>query len=748
MRDPRTGGARPRRARKRGPFGALRRLGPGLAVLAAGALLLAAWAPGAQARPEKAADGIRFTYTDENAGSVSWAGAFNNWSTTANPMQKGEGGVWTITLPLGAGEHQYKFVVDGQWVADPENPATAGDYGNSVVSVGADGELIEVAATSNTPYSPKILFSGRGIGLYRSIRDPVDGRFQLYRPSMEMDLDLGIRISDFLRAHFLLNFTSSSEEVELYRSRLNFDRGSLDFVKPRFQLFAWDNESAGTWDDPLHLVGDVGIYGWGYGYGRQGFRLRGDYLGAKGELQYSDNFTPGSPNYGSLPTDILAQVVGSLPVVPSGSGGFDLIPGLRSYFASQTLSDANEDMLAARVNGKVWRELKLGLLGRLDRGYNFGSLAVAEATGPQTLRTVSGTFQQMWYAYGGEARYSFPFRLELFGEYLRGHEQVDVLSGTEIQYRVDAVDSAGVTAATAIDARITGAPSFDLDVSDRFRVGGRWREEHGDIEVRADVEYQDHVYELLRGNLDNSMVIYRLGWDRNWRYYLDREVKTKIDVEYTDFSYTPGTPWGYQLWYPTANFWLDNGPTNVGVVGYKVPGGSKVSVDRYTMLGGNDVVSIRPSLEVPLYEPRNATFEYAGIFNTVSLSKRPKYIESIFRLGCDINSALRVNTDSRWAKYDDPVLGMHGGYVSHFAELVYKFAPRIQVALSYGVDPWVVDRAVNEYRNIGRDQFLFDRGATADAAAGNYYGFGAVLSAAEKAMRDDRRFQVEAVIYF
>ena len=89
----------------------------------------------------------------------------------------------------------------------------------------------------------------------------------------------------------------------------------------------------------------------------------------------------------------------------------DLIPGLRSYFASQTLSDANEDMLAARVNGKVWRELKLGLLGRLDRGYNFGSLAVAEATGPQTLRTVSGTFQQMWYAYGGEARYSFPFLL-------------------------------------------------------------------------------------------------------------------------------------------------------------------------------------------------------------------------------------------------------------------------------------------------------------------------------------------------
>ena len=88
---------------------------------------LAAAAGGAAAAPEKAAGGIRFTYTDPNAGGVSWAGEFNGWSTSAAPMTKDAKGVWSVVVPLPAGEHQYKFVVDGQWIADPENGATAGD---------------------------------------------------------------------------------------------------------------------------------------------------------------------------------------------------------------------------------------------------------------------------------------------------------------------------------------------------------------------------------------------------------------------------------------------------------------------------------------------------------------------------------------------------------------------------------------------------------------------------------------------
>ena len=66
--------------------------------------------------------GTAFAYTDPAAKSVSIAGEFNQWSATANPMRKGQQGLWTATIPLKPGKYPYKFVVDGTWKADPLSP--------------------------------------------------------------------------------------------------------------------------------------------------------------------------------------------------------------------------------------------------------------------------------------------------------------------------------------------------------------------------------------------------------------------------------------------------------------------------------------------------------------------------------------------------------------------------------------------------------------------------------------------------
>jgi serine/threonine protein kinase len=75
-----------------------------------------------------------------NARTISIAGDFNNWSAvTATPMKKQANGDWDVTLQLPAGRHLYKLIVDGKWIADPENTMQADDgYGgtNSVVMVG------------------------------------------------------------------------------------------------------------------------------------------------------------------------------------------------------------------------------------------------------------------------------------------------------------------------------------------------------------------------------------------------------------------------------------------------------------------------------------------------------------------------------------------------------------------------------------------------------------------------------------
>ena len=84
-------------------------------------------------------------------------------------MAKDAKGVWCVVIALPAGEHSYKFVVDDNWVADPDNPVTKGEFGNSVVQVAADGKQGASQATANTPYSAKLEFRGRGIGLYEDV---------------------------------------------------------------------------------------------------------------------------------------------------------------------------------------------------------------------------------------------------------------------------------------------------------------------------------------------------------------------------------------------------------------------------------------------------------------------------------------------------------------------------------------------------------------------------------------------------
>ncbi len=89
--------------------------------------------------PVKTAGGWLFTLDAPQAASVALAGSFNDWSTTADPLKKGENGVWSIVKSLDPGDYQYKFVVNGsEWKPDPDNPQSSDDgYGgkNSVLKV-------------------------------------------------------------------------------------------------------------------------------------------------------------------------------------------------------------------------------------------------------------------------------------------------------------------------------------------------------------------------------------------------------------------------------------------------------------------------------------------------------------------------------------------------------------------------------------------------------------------------------------
>jgi 1,4-alpha-glucan branching enzyme len=67
------------------------------------------------------------------AQSVSVAGSFNNWQPEA--MKGSAKGVWTVSLSLMPGTYEYKFVVDGNWIPDPDCKDNRGDNHGGVNSV-------------------------------------------------------------------------------------------------------------------------------------------------------------------------------------------------------------------------------------------------------------------------------------------------------------------------------------------------------------------------------------------------------------------------------------------------------------------------------------------------------------------------------------------------------------------------------------------------------------------------------------
>jgi len=62
---------------------------------------------------------VMFTYTDPLASAVFVAGSFNEWKPDATALAQSAPGKWQLELPLPPGRHEYLFVVDGTWVADP-----------------------------------------------------------------------------------------------------------------------------------------------------------------------------------------------------------------------------------------------------------------------------------------------------------------------------------------------------------------------------------------------------------------------------------------------------------------------------------------------------------------------------------------------------------------------------------------------------------------------------------------------------
>ncbi len=115
------------------------------------------------------AQGITFRYLNPDAATVNLAGEMNGWSLTATPMSNDGTGLWTVTLDLAPGQWLYKFVVDGNFIADPDPNALSSPDGqggmHSYLLVG-DGDFryhLQIPHGIIEKYHVQSSFLGQGV---------------------------------------------------------------------------------------------------------------------------------------------------------------------------------------------------------------------------------------------------------------------------------------------------------------------------------------------------------------------------------------------------------------------------------------------------------------------------------------------------------------------------------------------------------------------------------------------------------
>ena len=63
---------------------------------------------------------VHFEFHDPAARKVCIAGTFNDWHPEVSEMISLGSGLWVKDLDLPSGAHEYRLVVDGQWITDPK----------------------------------------------------------------------------------------------------------------------------------------------------------------------------------------------------------------------------------------------------------------------------------------------------------------------------------------------------------------------------------------------------------------------------------------------------------------------------------------------------------------------------------------------------------------------------------------------------------------------------------------------------
>lgn len=330
------------------------------AVLAAGIAiaLLPSLAPGA-VRVDQ--DEVIFSIRAPGASSVYLVGDFNQWNPTVEPMNRVDDR-FEIGLFLVAGTYRYKFVVDGDMIADPDNPGRSPDKGSPLALVERSGGLIlSTELPEDDAPAARADFGVRYIGRVTGESGESDG-------TQRVDAFVSARL-DRLRARAAVasHDSSWSSGVEAY-----FDRGFVEVEMGKLAVRGFENDSTWASSDPMRLVGEAGVYGYDAGFRRHGVAAVAHASKAGVRAFYAD--------------EISRRAAAPLPVPDLGAFAGGTGADTTAYATTPSFDGADTGAIEAEAD---FGALAAGYTRRDERGVNPGTVV-------RTARAGTGFESTAW----------------------------------------------------------------------------------------------------------------------------------------------------------------------------------------------------------------------------------------------------------------------------------------------------------------------------------------------------------------
>lgn len=650
----------------------------------------------------KAPDGVEFTYYDPAAFSVSLAGNFNNWDANAAPMVKDEEGTWRVVVELAPGDYEYKFVVNGAtWMADPENPKIVGDYGNSGITINADGEPVMEEArggielVSNTPVNSRVLITGWYRGTFAGRKNVLgDVRWRFTRPRHEMYVSVNPTVGNNVRGSGTLRIDSGVGDIREIRA--DFYSGWLDLESNRFGVIGYYNEEMIAYDNPLQSVGHINLPGtwWGdgikYGRGNQGVILDLRLGPTDSRFFYANTFDK----------DIYNNIVRW--TYNSGTGDYD---GIFRY------DNTGTDLLGLR-SGFGLGGADFGVTFISERNGWWVGFEEENETDPyiDEYRARTGDYESTWFEgataaweLGADVKYEFAGWLAVFGE----------LAGNSYWNGWDAANRVRKQG----DQLVDGAIDIGIGKEDGYRFRAGLNADRGTYGVELAYELAD--FSGMRAE-DLYMSAEQIPFEdidtKLWPYYgpplLEEStyVRKYVKVNGVDEFYI------YQH-NPLPERHGDMGELGLWASGWGMDFGVELDIldsrwtDPITKITSNNTwLKIIPYLRGNLFGDR-LDYDLAYMSTGNNLHGRMPHAfdvgELVVKGNVDLTKNWWIYYNLRWADYDWTEGGkaMSEGFLNPHLAFVWSPVPKVEIRFGWGVNPlYYIDTPV-EGREIGRERW-------------------------------------------